>query len=293
MRPWARWAARTALVTFGLAAATGGLSGIAVAGTGGEGNPGGLGLLGGTGPLAPVSTVCGDASALLGIAVAGCSGVGAGAAASAGKHRATSVGAPGGSISPGARTRGVSQDRPGASSASTALQGAVMPGELSGTASPALRQIFSDTLNAPGLGAGNTDNTAASGQVGLGGLPGLADLPSLSGPTNPSARSDAPGGSALMPISALNTADASGMSSDSFAALAIGALIAGAAALKIASRRARDRKAELEQRYEKRTLGFSRGRNRDARRRVRGAGQRGFGRWRRGWQRGSAVGPVR
>jgi hypothetical protein len=33
------------------------------------------------------------------------------------------------------------------------------------------------------------------------------------------------------------------MSSDSFAALAVGALLAGASALKIAERRARDRKA--------------------------------------------------
>jgi hypothetical protein len=48
-----------------------------------------------------------------------------------------------------------------------------------------------------------------------------------------------------MSTSALSAADASGMSSDSFAALAIGALLAGAAALKIASRRARDRKAGI------------------------------------------------
>jgi hypothetical protein len=48
-----------------------------------------------------------------------------------------------------------------------------------------------------------------------------------------------------MPGCALSAADASGMSSDSFAALAIGALLAGAAALKIASRRARDRKAGI------------------------------------------------
>jgi hypothetical protein len=43
----------------------------------------------------------------------------------------------------------------------------------------------------------------------------------------------------------LSASDASGMSSESFAALAIGALLAGAAALKIASRRARDRKAGI------------------------------------------------
>jgi len=93
-----------------------------------------------------------------------------------------------------------------------------MSGHLPGPASAAPRQTFSDTLNAPGLGAGNTDTPAAS---------------------------RASGGSVHMPASALNTADASGMSSDSFAVLAIGALLAGAAALKIASRRARDRKAGI------------------------------------------------
>ena len=92
-----------------------------------------------------------------------------------------------------------------------------MSGHLPGPASAAPRQTFSDTLNAPGLGAGNTDTPA----------------------------SRAPGGSVHMSASALNTADASGMSSDSFAVLAIGALLAGAAALKIASRRARDRKAGI------------------------------------------------
>ena len=111
----------------------------------------------------------------------------------------------------------MSKDSSGATSASTALQSAAVSGHLPGPASAAPRHTFSDTLNAPGLGAGNTDTPA----------------------------SRAPGGSVHMPASALNTADASGMSSDSFAVLAIGALLAGAAALKIASRRARDRKAGI------------------------------------------------
>lgn len=42
-----------------------------------------------------------------------------------------------------------------------------------------------------------------------------------------------------MPGTALSAANTSGMSSDSFAALAVGALLAGASALKIAGRRAR------------------------------------------------------
>ena len=115
----------------------------------------------------------------------------------------------------------------------------------SGPGSSALRQTFGDTLNAPGLGAGTTDNPAAPQQAGPGTLPGLAELPSLNGLTNVSAGRGTPGGSTLMPGSALSAADVAGMSSDSFAALAIGALLAGAAALKIASRRARDRKAGI------------------------------------------------
>jgi hypothetical protein len=216
MRSWARRTAMAALVAAAFAAAGGGLSGPAFAGTGGDGDPGGLGLLGGNGLLAPVSTVCDDASALLGIAMAGCSG--GGTAASFAKPRATSISTPNGSVWSVARARSVSKDSSAASSASTALQGAARSGPLPGPASSAPRQTFSDTLNAPDLGAGNTDTPAAS---------------------------RASGGSVHMPVSALNTADASGMSSDSFAVLAIGALLAGAAALKIASRRARDRKAGI------------------------------------------------
>jgi hypothetical protein len=48
-----------------------------------------------------------------------------------------------------------------------------------------------------------------------------------------------------MPGIALSAVKNSGMSSDSFAALAVGALLAGASALIIAGRRARDRKAGI------------------------------------------------
>ena len=272
MRPWARWTARMALVAVVSAAAGGGLSGIAFAGTGGDGNSASIPLPGGNGLLAPQGIrddVCGDASALLGIAVAGCRG---GAAASFEKPRATDGGAGhglSGSVSAGADPRGANTGDRGNSSASTVFQSAATPGPDS----PALRQTFGDTLNAPGLGAGTTDNPAVSQQVGIGILPGLAELPSLNGLTNVSARHGTPGGSTLVPSSTLSAADAAGMSSDSFAALAIGALISGAAALKIASRRARDARPELEQQYEQGTLGFSRGWHRGARRGVRVAGE--------------------
>src|SRR5579859_119133 len=270
MRPWARWTARTALVAVVSAAAGGGLSGIAFAGTGGNGTgnngTGGGGssastpLLGGNGLLAPLGipdAVCSDTSALLGIAVAGCrSGAVAsyekpyekprGARGTASTRTAAAAGAAvaGAAAAAGASgvdSRGAKNDSGGASSASTAFSGAVM----SGPDSSALRQTFGDTLNAPGLGAGTTDNPAAARQNDLATLPGLAELPSLNGLTSASAGQGTPGGSTLMPSSALSAADVAGMSSDSFAALAIGALLAGAAALKIASRRARDRKAGI------------------------------------------------
>jgi hypothetical protein len=255
MRPWARRTAMTTLVAVAIAAAGGGLSGTAFAGTDGAGNPGVLSVLGGKGLLAPAGNeqsipadVCGDASALLGIAVAGCRG---GAIAALERHRAvggdagrgssggvsagagttgagtTGAGTTGagtaGARTTGARTKDADTGGPGASSASAGFQSAA----TSEPGSPTLRQTFGDTLNAPGQGAD------------------LADLPSLTGLTGVPVRSDASGSSTLMPTSALSAADASGMSSDSFAALAIGALLAGAAALKIASRRARDRKAGI------------------------------------------------
>jgi len=261
-----------ALVAVVSAAAGGGLSGIAFAGTGGDGNSASIPLLGGDGLLAPLGTpddVCGDVSALLGIAVAGCRG---GAAASFEKPRAAGGGSGRGSsgtVSAGAETSGAKTGDRGTSSASTGSQSAA----TSGPGSSAPRQTFGDTLNAPGLGADTPGNPAASRQAGLGTLPGLAELPSLNGLTDVSARGGTPGGSTLMPGSALSAADAAGMSSDSFAALAVGALIAGVAALKIASRRARDGRVGMEQPYEQGTLGFSRGRRRGVRRGVRVAGE--------------------
>jgi len=94
--------------------------------------------------------------------------------------------------------------------------------------------------NTPGAGgAGDTNVPAASQLAGLGALPGLADLPSA-GPASAPARH----GAHPMPGTALSAAS-SGMSSGSFAALVAGALLAGVSALKIAGRRARDRKAGI------------------------------------------------
>lgn len=253
MRPWARWTARMTLVAVVFAVAGGGLSDIAFAGTGGDGT-GSTALLGGNGPLAALSGVpagvCGATSALLGSALAGCRGGTAAASerpdiADSGSVRGGTASAPAGAgaaAGVGAADSGgtkIGDQR--ASSASTGFQGAA----TSGPGSSPLRQTFGDTLNAPALGASTTNNPASSQSAGLGTLPGLADLRSMTELTDNSAGRGAPGGSTLMPGSALRAADVTGMSSVSFAALAIGALLAGATALKIASRRARDRKAGI------------------------------------------------
>jgi hypothetical protein len=125
--------------------------------------------------------------------------------------------------------------------------------QLSGLApiatAPAPRGLAGDRVrgisgNLPGAsGPGDTNVPAASQLAGLGALPGLADLPSLAGLANMPALNGVTGGGIPMPGTALSAANTSGMSSDSFAALAVGALLAGASALKIAGRRARDRKA--------------------------------------------------
>jgi len=111
---------------------------------------------------------------------------------------------------------------------------------------PAAASTNTASVNPPGADAGAGDtNVPAALLAGLGALPGLADLPSLAGLANMPALNDDMGGGIPMPGTALSAANTSGMSSDSFAALAVGALLAGASALKIAGRRARDRKAGI------------------------------------------------
>ena len=94
MRTWASWAAKTALLAAGFAAAGGGLSGVALAGTGlpavhppqtpalgpASGNVAGSGnVSAGRGqvvslPLSLPVDVCGHAAAVLGDSTAGCAG---------------------------------------------------------------------------------------------------------------------------------------------------------------------------------------------------------------------------
>jgi hypothetical protein len=125
----------------------------------------------------------------------------------------------------------------------TAVTGAPSS-QVTGTADPSAAGTDRTGSNPPAARAGDTNVPAATQLAGLGALPGLADLPSSAGLASTPARNGAQGGGISMPGTALSAAS-SGMSSDSFAALAVGALLAGASALKIAGRRARDRKAGI------------------------------------------------
>jgi len=218
MGSWAQWTARTALLAAAFAAAAGGLSGVALA-AGGSGQS----------PASP----CGSAAAVPGDSTAGCV---SGALA------------------------GVTQPRPatGTGSGGTVagvIQRAVTPVTsvlgVTGPTAPAPRGLTGERVrrtfgNPPGAsGAGDTNVPAASQLAGLGALPGLADLPSLAGLASMPAPNGVTVGGVPIPGTALSAASTSGMSSDSFAALAVGALLAGASALKIAGRRARDRKHAL------------------------------------------------
>jgi len=150
---------------------------------------------------------------------------------------------------------GVTQPRPatGTGSGGTAagvIQRAVAPvTSVLGVTAPAPRGLTGERVRRPfgkvpgASGAGDTNVPAASQLAGLGALPGLADLPALAGLATMPAQNGATGGGIPMPGTALSAASTPGMSSDSFAALAVGAVLAGASALKIAGRRARDRKA--------------------------------------------------
>jgi hypothetical protein len=76
--------------------------------------------------------------------------------------------------------------------------------------------------------------------AGLGALPGVANLPSLGGLSSLPLLQGSTSGGALLPVSSLSAMQSSvdgGMGSDSFVALAVGALLAGAVALKLAGLR--------------------------------------------------------
>lgn len=234
----------TALVAAGFAAAGGGLSGVALAGGVGNGPSGNLPVLSspvlsGNQVIAPAripADIC-DAAVLLDIARAGCRGD---AAIAAGVPRASAHRA----VKALAGLRPVSGLMPpaGVTSRGRWRANGLGRGSAGGTSGLGSSQIFGTAPGLAGSGAGNPDSPTSAHMVGLGALPGLADLPSLAGLENLPGLSGVSGGGVPLPGTALTAANAAGMNGNSLAALVIGALLAGLSALKIASRRVRDRK---------------------------------------------------
>jgi hypothetical protein len=323
MKSWAKWTARTVLVTTGLAAAGGGLTGVALAGTGGT-NTGNASVLSGNQVNVPVSIpidVCGNAAAILGIAMAGCQGGAsvAGISGGSGGSGATDSGMPGLTAGNIAVAHGtvvkvpveIAADACGNSIGNAHAHchgGVILPvigsggqGSGSGGSNPQQAGLEAGNLSvgsgndvqipvsAPinacgnaaailgdssagcvggatvGGGAGHMQKGAKAAKGGalhptatqlasIGALPGVSSLPALGGLAGLPLLTGLTGttnGGALLPASTLSAlqanASGSGMSSNSFATLAIGALLAGAAALKIASRRPRARNASAGQ----------------------------------------------
>lgn len=220
--------------------------------TGGNGNvSAGSGNGVTVGVSAPVN-VCGSAAAVLGGSTTGCAGGAATGntgntdnrpAGTVIQHAVVpvtaalgSVGAPAG-LPVSGLTGGTSNTGPLARTPGLAGAGGPAGGAGSGS-------TFTSSPSA-GSGLGGTNVPTAAQLVGLGTMPGLADLPSLAGLANLPALNGETGGGVPLPGTVLSAANAAGMSSNSFAALAVGALLAGASALKIAGRRVRDRKAGI------------------------------------------------
>jgi|GEM_PF-2866785 len=239
MRSWAAWTAKTALLAAGLVAAGAGPSALAAAAAASA--PGGG---------------CDGATAVLGAATAGCSsGTNLGASSAA-------TGPPPVAALP-AGLAGI---------AAAAVQEVLAPlaglrpvsglTPLSGNAGGTRWRDGSRGPAAPGRGGLATVSRGAGGGAGpgrpaarvepgsgtvpggqpdrLGTLPGLADLPSAAGPVGAPVAPGGGGRGSAGPARALSTADGGGIGSDEFAAAAAGTLLAGAAALQIAGRRARD-----------------------------------------------------
>jgi hypothetical protein len=197
----------------------------------------------------PVNTpadVCGNAAAILGDSTAGCAG---GANTVDTNIRSAGTGIRG-AVASAASAPGAAGPLAGLRPVSglTSLSGVTSTGGPGRTSGLGRRSGSSSTFNeTPGVGsgAGHANVPTAAQLAGLGALPALADLPSLAGLADMPALNGVTEGGIPMPGTALSAASVPGMNSDSYAALAVGALLAGASALKIAGRRARDRKAGI------------------------------------------------
>ena len=319
MTSWAKWTAKTVLLTTGFAAAGGGLPGVAFAGAGGT-NTGNTSVLSGnhvgtdrnrTPASIPVS-FCGNAAAILGVATAGCAGgaelVGDAPSRFAGSRTHGTVTRPaGGWWAGGTEPAGGVEPRRASMSAgnlsigsgnevhapvSTCGNAAAVLGDSSagcvglapvgdwvsyssskahrepvGRAGKARKISKTRKTSTTGESKRRTSHPTKTQLAGLGVLPGIATVPGLGDVTSLSPLAGLTGGGALMSASPLSayqqtyqeralpgTADSGmnsgmngGMSGTSLATLAAGALLAGAASLKLASRRSRDRRTGVGQ----------------------------------------------
>ncbi len=283
MRTWAHWTAKTVMLTVTFAAAGAGVSGVALAGTGASTSGNGS-VLGGNQARVPVSipaNVCGNAGALLGLALAGCQGGASVRATQIGSGSTTGNGSVGGGDQAAAPVAGpvdvcgnaaavLGDSAAGCEGTAAARTGGspARPGESTASGSGHVSDPAIDAVTrTPGArgdsrGRGGRMTTphqgtammrspayqgAERGLAVLGappvpsGTPDLTDLAAPSAAGGPSAGSTAVRNA--MPASSLAADTAPGMGSASFYSLAIGALMAGAVALKMAGRHIRGRKA--------------------------------------------------
>ncbi len=298
MRTWAHWTAKAVMLTVGFAAAGAGVSGVALAGTVAGGTSGASASGSGSVPRgdqahAPAglpANGCGNAAALLGLALAGCQGGTSAYGAPAGSVPAGGDGSVGGGSQAGAPVNGpadvcgsvaaVLGDSAAGCEGTATAQAAGSAGQsrepqASGTGNVSVPGMDAVTrksgvrggsrghglrgmatphqgtalprspayqgaerglavLGAPGVPAGTSDLTDLAAPSATGGLPAGGTAVRNAMPDSSLAAETAPGGGA---------GTASGMGSASFYSLAIGTLMAGAVALKMAGRRIRGRKA--------------------------------------------------
>lgn len=202
-------------------------------------------------PVAAPVNVCGVAAAVLGVATATCEG----GASVTGLANGLPVSSGGPLAGQGAQPAGQSDSSAGQSGQS-AGQGNLLAGQNDQSASQSDNSAGQGNQSAGQGNQADSQGNQAAGQAGplssaqlasLGTLPGLANLPVAAGLGNMPLLQGLNSGSSLLPassLSALSSNVGGGMSADSFVTLAVGALLAGAAALKLAGRRSRGRKAK-------------------------------------------------
>ena len=256
MRTWAHWTARTVMLTASLAAAGTGFSGAAFAASGGNGGGAG-GITSGLGSVAggnqattPISfpvDVCGHAAAVLGLSLAGCEGGASVASSPAASPLGATRGGQGGASGPASGpqrpgTTSVTSGRGSAGGGNQAHGPVSAPASVCGNAAAVLGDSAAGCEGTasvrPAAGARGGRTFAETPETET--APSSADG-SAGGPASRARSTAGAGAGQAVPATTLAADSASGMSTISFYSLAIGALVAGAVALKMAGRRSRDR----------------------------------------------------